>query len=36
MPVAMDEWDVLAGALRRPKGSLRSGASKRTEPVSEC
>jgi len=33
MPVGRDEWDVLAGALRSPSGSLRSGASSRTEPV---
>jgi hypothetical protein len=30
----MDEWDVLAGAFRNPRGSLWSAANSSTEPVS--
>jgi hypothetical protein len=32
-PVGMDEWDVLAGALRSPRGSLWSEANNNTEPI---
>ena len=32
--VGKDEWDVLAGVLRRPRGSLWSFARSKTEPGS--
>lgn len=32
-PVGMDEWEVLAGALRKPSGSLRCAARRSTEPA---
>lgn len=34
MPVGREEWDVLAGVFRRPRGSFR-WARRRTEPMWE-
>lgn len=35
MPVGMDEWDVLLGAFRIPRGLLWSEASNNTDPLLE-
>lgn len=31
-PAGMEEWDVRAWMLRRPRGSLRSSARSKTDP----